>query len=78
MVQGLPGGTESAGTPNRGDRICIREDFTRRIRIKEALFAGMEGEVQKVIEAKSLVRVQVTIFGRPVSRDLEYWQVEML
>jgi len=78
MAQSLPGGTGSAGIPNRGDRICIKEDFTRRIRIKEGVFAGLEGVVQKVIEAKRLVKVEVTIFGRPVPLELEYGQVEML
>jgi transcription antitermination factor NusG len=36
----------------------------------------MEGEVKDLLELKSLVRVELTIFGRPVPVELEYWQVE--
>jgi transcription antitermination factor NusG len=42
------------------------------------MFAGMEGEVKEVIEAKSALKVELTIFGRPVSVELEYWQVEQV
>jgi transcription antitermination factor NusG len=38
----------------------------------------MEGEVKELLEAKNLVRVELTIFGRPVPVELEYWQVEVV
>jgi transcription termination/antitermination protein NusG len=47
-----------------------------RVKVKDGTFAGMEGEVKDIIEAKSQVRVELVIFGRPVPVDLEYWQVE--
>src|SRR5207244_11197070 len=47
-----------------------------RVKVKDGTFAGMEGEVKEVIEAKSQVRVELVIFGREVPVDLEYWQVE--
>jgi transcriptional antiterminator NusG len=47
-----------------------------RVKVKDGTFAGMEGEVKEVLEAKGLVRVELTIFGRAVPVDLEYWQVE--
>jgi transcriptional antiterminator NusG len=47
-----------------------------RVRIKDGTFAGMEGEVKEILEAKGLVRVELTIFGRPVPVEHEYWQVE--
>ncbi|MCS6849734.1 MAG: transcription termination/antitermination protein NusG, partial [Gemmataceae bacterium] len=47
-----------------------------RVKVKDGTFAGMEGEVKELLEAKGLVRVELTIFGRPVPVDLEYWQVE--
>jgi transcriptional antiterminator NusG len=53
-----------------------RFDRGERVKVKEGVFAGMEGEVKEIIEAKGLVRVEVTIFGRPVPVELEYWQVE--
>lgn len=47
-----------------------------RVKVKDGTFAGMEGEVKDILEAKNLVRVELTIFGRPVPVELEYWQVE--
>jgi transcriptional antiterminator NusG len=49
-----------------------------RVRVKEGTFAGMEGEVKELLEARNLVRVELTIFGRPVPVELEYWQVELV
>jgi transcriptional antiterminator NusG len=47
-----------------------------RVKIKDGTFAGMEGEVKDVMEAKGTVKVELTIFGRPVPVELEYWQVD--
>jgi 2-polyprenyl-6-methoxyphenol hydroxylase-like FAD-dependent oxidoreductase len=40
------------------------------------MFAGMEGEVNEILEAKGLVRVMLKIFGRDVPVELEHWQIE--
>jgi transcription termination/antitermination protein NusG len=53
-----------------------RFDRGDRVKVRDGTFAGMEGEVKELLEAKSLVRVELTIFGRPVPVELEYWQVE--
>src|SRR5262249_40891593 len=47
-----------------------------RLRVKDGIFSGMEGEVKEILEAKGMVRLELTIFGRPTSVELEYWQVE--
>jgi transcriptional antiterminator NusG len=47
-----------------------------RVQVKDGVFAGMEGEVKDVLEAKGMVRVELTVLGRPVAVELEYWQVE--
>jgi transcriptional antiterminator NusG len=47
-----------------------------RVKIKDDTFKDMEGEVKELIEEKNLVRVEVVVLGRPVSVELEYWQVE--
>jgi transcriptional antiterminator NusG len=47
-----------------------------RVKVREGTFASMEGEVKDILEAKGLVRVEITIFGRPVPVELEYWQVD--
>src|SRR5262249_17946229 len=58
----------------------VRPKFDRgdRVRVKDGTFAGMEGEVKEILEARNLVRVELTIFGRPVPVELEYWQVELV
>lgn len=47
-----------------------------RVRVKDGMFAGMEGEVKEIFEAKGTLSIEVTIFGRPVKTELEYWHVE--
>lgn len=51
-------------------------DHGDRVKVKDGTFAGMEGEVKDLLEAKGLVRVELRIFDRPVPVELEYWQVE--
>lgn len=48
------------------------------VRIKEGPFENFDGVVEEVIPGKGLVRVVVTIFGRPTPVELEYWQVERI
>lgn len=62
----VPGVTHTKPNFDRGDRV----------KVKDGTFSGMEGEVKDILEAKGLVRVELTIFGRPVPVELEYWQVE--
>jgi transcriptional antiterminator NusG len=47
-----------------------------RVRVRDGAFAGMEGEIKDVLEAKGQVRIELTLWGRPVTHELEYWQVE--
>lgn len=54
----------------------IKFDRGDHVKIKEGTFAGMEGEVSEILEAKGLVRVMLKIFGRDVPVELEYWQIE--
>jgi transcriptional antiterminator NusG len=49
-----------------------------RVRVRDGTFAGMEGEVKDIIEALNHLKVELTIFGRPVPVELEYWQVEVV
>jgi transcriptional antiterminator NusG len=58
--------------------VATKPKFDRgdKVKVREGTFAGMEGEVKDLLEVKSLVRVELTIFGRPVPVELEYWQVE--
>ncbi|HMO35109.1 MAG TPA: transcription termination/antitermination protein NusG [Gemmatales bacterium] len=58
--------------------VAPKIDFHKgeHIKVKDGMFAGMEGEVSEVLEAKGLVRVMLKIFGRDVPVELEYWQIE--
>ena len=47
-----------------------------RVKVKDGMFSGMEGVVKTVLAAKGAVTVELTIFGRPVPVELEYWQVD--
>src|SRR5262249_13491706 len=57
-------------------KVKPKYDRGDRVKVRDGTFAGMEGEVKELIEAKGLVRIELTIFGRPVPVELEYWQVE--
>jgi len=56
----------------------VTVDFQKgdAMKIKEGAFENFEGLVEEVLADKGLVRVIVTIFGRPTPVELEYWQVE--
>jgi transcriptional antiterminator NusG len=47
-----------------------------RVKVTDGTFAGMEGDVKELHEQKGSVSVELTIFGRPVQVEFEYWQVE--
>jgi transcriptional antiterminator NusG len=47
-----------------------------RVRVVDGTFNGMEGVVKQILDAVGKVQVEVSIFGRPVAVDLEYYQVE--
>lgn len=62
-------------------KIVIGFDKGDRVRVRDGTFAGMEGEVKEIIEPRDAketprVRVELTIFGRPVPVEVEVWQVE--
>lgn len=47
-----------------------------RVKIKEGSFQNYEGNVDSIDEAKGIVTVLLTIFGRATPVDVEYWQLE--
>ena len=46
------------------------------VKIKEGPFQNFDGVVEEIMPDKGLVKVVVTIFGRPTPVELEYWQME--
>lgn len=58
----------------------VRIEFSKgdNVKIKEGPFENFDGIVEEVIPGKGLVKVVVTIFGRPTPVELEYWQIEAI
>jgi transcriptional antiterminator NusG len=62
-------------------KIKLKFDKGDRVRVRDGTFQGMEGEVKDILEPKEAkdpvrVRVELTIFGRPVPVEVEAWQVD--
>jgi transcription termination/antitermination protein NusG len=62
-------------------QIKLKFDKGDRVRVRDGTFQGMEGEVKEIVEPKEpkdpvKVRVELTIFGRPVPVEVEAWQVD--
>ena len=57
-------------------KIKIEFQKGESVKIKEGPFESFEGIVDEVFPDKGIVKVVVTIFGRPTPVELEYWQVE--
>jgi transcriptional antiterminator NusG len=56
--------------------VKIKFERGEHVKVKDGMFAGMEGDVKEILEAKGLVQVMLKIFGREVPVELEYWQIE--
>jgi transcriptional antiterminator NusG len=56
----------------------VKMEFAKgdKIKIKEGPFQSMEGTVDELLPEQGKVRVIVTIFGRAVPVELEYWLIE--
>ena len=63
---------ESEASP----RMAVKIKRGDMVRIKEGPFEGFDGTVEEVLDAKGLLRISVTIFGRATSVEIEHWQVE--
>lgn len=59
-------------------KIQIQFQKGESVKVKEGPFESFDGIVDEVDEEKGMVKVIVTIFGRPTPVELEYWQVEAI
>ena len=68
----------TAEAESKEDTPTLKIDFEPgdNVKITEGAFKNFDGVVGEVLGDKGLVRVIVTIFGRPTPVELEYWQVE--
>ena len=75
----LHGQKKTEGKPGEEEKVIIskpRFGPGDRVKVTDGTFAGMEGDVKELHEQKGSVSVELTIFGRPVQVEFEYWQVE--
>ena len=68
----------TAEAESKEEAPTIKIDFEPgdNVKISEGAFKNFDGVVEEVLHEKGLLRVAVTIFGRPTPVELEYWQVE--
>lgn len=76
------------GTATAGEgkpKVAVKLDFEKgdRVRVKDGAFSGSEAEVKAITMPKDptdtpKVTVVVTIWGRPVEMEMDYWHVEKL
>ena len=78
-------GTEGAGKKAEEEaatgkaRIKLDYEVGDTVKVREGMFANMEGPVKDIADRDSQspkVKVVLTIWGRPVEVDLDYWQVD--
>jgi transcription termination/antitermination protein NusG len=72
-------GKEVEPTDTAKGRIKLDYDVGDTVKVREGMFANMEGPVKEIADRDSQtpkVKVVLTIWGRPVEVDLDYWQVD--
>src|SRR5262249_15517408 len=81
MLTGIPDPTKGKGK-GRG-KVVVKLDVEKgdKVRIRNGAFANNEGEVKAITEPKDptdtpKVTVVVTLWGRPVEVELDYWEVD--
>lgn len=76
---GKAGGAKAEEETTAKGRIKLDYDVGDTVKVREGMFANMDGPVKEIADRDSQspkVKVVLTIWGRPVEVDLDYWQVD--
>jgi transcription termination/antitermination protein NusG len=79
LVPGESPGKKAGEEEGPGPRVKLDYDVGDTVKVREGMFANMEGPVKELADRDSQspkVKVVLTIWGRPVEVDLDYWQVD--
>ncbi len=77
------GAEKGSKTVETGDlpKMKVKLDISPgdRVKVKEGMFANMEGEVKEIIDKDGpspKLKIELSIWGRPVDVDLDHWQAD--
>lgn len=59
-------------------RPVVDFEIDEEVRLTEGSYASMRGRIKEINPTRGKLRVEITIFGRPVSTELGFHQVEKL
>jgi transcriptional antiterminator NusG len=80
MLTGVVSKEDRAGA-KRPVKVKLDYEKGDKVKVKDGAFAGSEAEVKEIIMPKDptdtpKVKVVVTIWGRPVEMEMDYWHVD--
>jgi transcriptional antiterminator NusG len=81
MLRDQEGIDEKEGLPKLAEPSKIPFNVGDKVRVNNGIFQGLEGEIKEIREPKDAtethrIRVELTVFGRPTSVELEHWQID--
>jgi transcriptional antiterminator NusG len=85
-VQSMLRDSDEAVTPKGGEikpvaPAKIPFSVGDRVKVRDGTFQNMEGEIKEIKEPKDAsdtyrIKVELTVWGRPVPVELDYWQID--
>jgi transcriptional antiterminator NusG len=81
MLRDQEGIDEKGELPKLAEPSKIPFNVGDKVRVNNGIFQGLEGEIKEIREPKDAsethrIRVELTVFGRPTSVELEHWQID--
>jgi len=85
-VQSMLRDSDEAVTPKGGELKPVAPakipfSVGDRVKVRDGTFQNMEGEIKEIKEPKDAkdsyrIKVELTVWGRPVNVELDYWQID--